>query len=161
MKEPLLIKEFNPPEKAELNPQNPNPCFGCRHCCEYVALEIDKPVTVKHYDQIRWYLIHRNVWVYVNDDKEWYIQFNTPCEKLEGYRCGDYASRRMVCRDYEVESCHRYCEGEIEKYLFKNETDFLKYLVDKRPVQYQKLKAKVKIPFSARELKEGERSYIV
>ena len=128
------------PDTQAFDKNDPNPCAGCSHCCEYMALEIDRPVSAKDFDQIRWYLLHKNVWVYVDDENDWHVQFNTPCEKLELQRCSYYEGRPQICRDYEPMDCVRYGEGEAEKFLFKNETDLFRYLKKRRPVTYRKLR---------------------
>ena len=60
-----------------------NPCYGCDKCCRYVALEIDTPEDREDIDQIRWFLVHKNVWIFIDHDDSWNIQFNTPCENLD------------------------------------------------------------------------------
>jgi len=132
-----ILKEFDPKDK--------NPCQGCSYCCEYVALEIDKPNTEKDFNFILWYVIHKDVWVYVDEEAEWYIQFNTPCDKLQDdRRCGYYPERPQICRDYEAVSCSRYGGDPEEKYMFKNEKDLYDYLAIKRPAIYKKMKKKLK-----------------
>ena len=147
MPEPKLgpIKDFDP--------NDPNPCASCSHCCEYISLEIDKPTTVKDFDYLVWYLIHKDVWVYIDDENDWYIQFNTPCDKLDNQRCGYYPHRPTICRDYEPESCLRYGEGEPDKYMFKNEIDLFDYMKKKWPKTYIKLKKKINVPGSGKPKK--------
>ena len=43
-------------------------CIACQYCCTYVSLEIDAPKTETDYDVIRWYLAHRNINIYIDDD---------------------------------------------------------------------------------------------
>ncbi|MEK7729397.1 MAG: YkgJ family cysteine cluster protein, partial [candidate division KSB1 bacterium] len=82
---------------------------------------------------IIWYLIHQNVWVWVDDADKWYVQFNTPCKKLEeGGRCGWYAHRPKLCQDYKQAECPRYNSGPAEKFLFKDEEQFLSWLAHSR-----------------------------
>ena len=140
MPEPLLGT------KKDFDPKDPNPCSGCSQCCEYLALEIDTPTTAKDFDQIIWFLIHKDVWVYLDHDNSWNIQFNTPCEKLENSRCSYYENRPLLCREYEVDACPRYGEDEDCKFLFKNETDLFRYLSEKRPATFKKIKEKINIP---------------
>lgn len=121
----------NKPTKPVM--ESDNPCEGCSLCCRYVALEIDKPTTKSDMDQIRWYLIHKNVWVFVDNDNTWNIQFNTPCEKLDKHLCSIYETRPQICRDYSTENCERYGEGDPFKLLFKTEEDLLKWLKEKKP----------------------------
>ncbi len=70
-----------------------NPCVGCDHCCRHVALEIDTPRTKADYDNIRWYLLHKNVSIMVDWDGAWLIQFDTACNWLVDGRCSHYALR--------------------------------------------------------------------
>lgn len=141
MPEPFL------PDRKELDPRDGNPCAGCSNCCEYLSLEIDRPSTIRDFDQILWYLLHKDVWVYIDHENDWYVQFNTPCEKLDQRRCGYYAQRPMVCRNYEPASCARYGEGPTEKYLFKDEKDLFRYLAAKRKVLFRKMKEKLGIEY--------------
>lgn len=135
-----------PQQNKKLDPNDPNPCSGCSYCCEYMAIEIDRPETVRDFDNIYWYVIHKDVWVYVDFDNDWYVQFNTPCEKLEGHLCGNYFNRPMMCREYKVEDCSRYGEGgPDEKILIRNEVDLFQYLAKKRPVLYEKLKERINL----------------
>lgn len=139
MPDPVLPAKF----KA-FDPQDKNPCSGCSNCCEYIALEIDRPRSVRDFDHILWYVLHRDVWVYVDDEGGWYVQFNTPCEKLENRRCGYYEDRPQICREYEPKECVRYVEQTPEKYLFKNERDLLDYLEKKRPAVFKKMREKLR-----------------
>ena len=46
----------------------------CEHCaaacCRYLALPIDKPTTKRDYDDIRWYLMHEGVSVFVEESDQ-------------------------------------------------------------------------------------------
>jgi len=133
------------PDTKKLNKKDPNPCSGCSNCCEYIALEIDKPTTVKEADEILWYLLHKDVWVYVEANYDWYIQFNTPCDKLHNMRCQTYETRPTLCREYEPASCLRY-GGELnEKYMFKNDVEYLRYLAARKPKLFKGLSKKIGI----------------
>lgn len=146
MPEPKLPKVFK-----EYDPKDSNPCSGCSHCCEYISLEIDKPTELKDFDNILWYILHKDVWVYIDEEKDWYIQFNTPCEKLVDKRCGFYPTRPQICRDYEPEACVRYSRDYEESYMFKNEEDLYRYLAKKRPAIYEKMKNKIGIAIEKKE----------
>jgi len=109
--------------------KNMNRCAGCSKCCEYVALEIDKPEDQEDFDQIKWFLLHKNVWIFIDHDNSWNIQFNTPCEKLtEEKLCGIYETRPQICRDYSNESCEKWGAGNSFKLLWKNEVEFEEWL---------------------------------
>ena len=106
------------------------PCSKCGgKCCEYVAIEIDKPTSKTDYDNIRWYLAHDKVHIFVDHDKKWFVEFRTPCTKqLENKMCSIYSKRPKICRD------HGNVEGECEFYdspymaYFKTLEGFEKYL---------------------------------
>lgn len=102
-----------------------NPCEGCSKCCEYVALEIDEPEDKEDFEHIRWYLLHKDVWVFIDHDGSWNIQFNTPCLKLrEDHLCNYYESRPQICREYSTKNCDKYGEGDSFKLLFKTIEEF-------------------------------------
>ena len=80
-------------------------CLQCALCCNYVAVEVDAPNTLKGATDILWYLYHRNISAYVDGD-EWVIQFETRCQHLQDdNRCGIYATRPPVCREFDARSC--------------------------------------------------------
>ena len=81
----------------------------CEHCtaacCNHVALPIEIPETRRDFDDIRWYLMHADITVFV-EDGDWYIQFATPCRNLEpDNRCGIYETRPKICREYKAGEC--------------------------------------------------------
>jgi Fe-S-cluster containining protein len=74
-------------------------------CCQYFALEIDKPTTVEDFDNIRWYLVHQNVVVFV-ENKKWYLGVLNKCKNLmEDNRCAIYEERPRICRGYSTDNC--------------------------------------------------------
>ena len=113
--------------------KNKNLCHGCSLCCEYVAVDIDKPETKTDCDDIIWLLLHKNVWVYIDDKNDWYVQFNTPCEKLtENKLCGIYENRPNVCRKHTQDECERYGKGSPYKKIFRKKEDFTKWLEENK-----------------------------
>lgn len=81
----------------------------CEHCtavcCRYIALPIDTPEDRGDFDDIRWYLLHEGVSVFV-EEGDWYICFQTRCRHLEAdHRCGIYATRPRICRQYGTGEC--------------------------------------------------------
>jgi Fe-S-cluster containining protein len=74
-------------------------------CCRYFALEIDAPETAREYDNIRWYLMHENVIIYI-EDKRWFLGVLTRCKNLQpDNRCGIYHTRPQICRGYTTDNC--------------------------------------------------------
>jgi len=108
------------------------PGILCEHCtaacCRYVALPIETPDTRSEFDDIRWYLLHENISVFVEDD-EWYISMATPCRHLQAdHRCGIYTTRPQICRKYTTENCdyhsgdygwehHFTCPEHLDEYM--------------------------------------------
>lgn len=81
----------------------------CEHCpaacCRHVALPIDKPVNRRDYDDIRWYLMHQQISVFV-EDGDWFVQFQTRCKNLEENNlCGIYETRPEICSEYKGQDC--------------------------------------------------------
>ena len=86
-------------------------CAGL--CCRYFALPIDNPDEAKDFENIRWYLLHENVTVFV-EKSQWYIGVANRCKMLQpDNRCGIYETRPPVCRGYSTENCD-YHGGEYE-----------------------------------------------
>jgi Fe-S-cluster containining protein len=81
-------------------------CDSCAAlCCRYFALPIDNPETRRDFDNIRWYLVHENVVVFV-EKKQWYIGIMNRCKNLQpDNRCGIYETRPMICRSYSTDNC--------------------------------------------------------
>jgi len=101
-------------------------------CCEYIAIEIDRPGSKKDYDHIRWYLLHKKVNVFVDHDKKWHVEFRSRCEaQTDDKKCSIYKKRPKICRDHGNE------DGECEFYdspyylYFTNCREFEKYLLKK------------------------------
>ena len=107
-------------------------CISCRgKCCRHVALEIDKPTCKRDYDNIRWYLMHENIHVFIDQDGSWTLEFLTNCKHLKkDYKCDFYQKRPKLCRDYPIKGS--YCEylGDGSHYieLFTCPEDFEQYL---------------------------------
>ncbi len=111
------------------------PGLLCEHCtaacCRYIALPIEKPQTRADFDDIRWYLLHEHVSVFV-EDGDWYIAFNTPCRHLQpDNRCGIYPTRPRICRAYSTDNCdyhsgdygweeHFAAPEHLDEYLARN-----------------------------------------
>ncbi len=109
------------------------PCEACGgKCCEYIAIEIDKPTTKTDYDHIRWYLLHKKVNVFIDYDRKWYVEFRTPCEVQDSSKkCSIYEKRPKICRE------HGNTDGECEYYdnpymhYFKTAREFERFLEKK------------------------------
>lgn len=93
---------MKPPNKRGCD----TPCDKCVGlCCRYFALAIDKPKTRRDFDDIRWYLLHHDTTVFV-EDGDWYLQINARCRALRpDNRCAIYENRPAICRAYKTNNC--------------------------------------------------------
>ena len=92
-----------------------NQCDKCTGlCCRYFALPIETPETREDYDDIRWYLCHRDITVFV-EDGDWYVNVKNKCRHLSetDYRCGIYDRRPTICRKYKHGDCD-FVDGEYD-----------------------------------------------
>jgi len=116
------------------------PCDVCRgQCCKHVAMEIDTPTCKQDYDNIRWFLVHQNVQVYVEPDKSWGIEFITPCSRLtRDNLCSDYDNRPRLCRQYPGKDteCEFVSEEKHYKKLFTTAEEFESWL-DKKKIKWR------------------------
>jgi Fe-S-cluster containining protein len=74
-------------------------------CCRYIALPIEKPTTRRDFDDIRWYVMHDGISVFL-EEGDWYIQIRAKCRNLEAdSRCSIYPTRPGICREYKAGDC--------------------------------------------------------
>ena len=114
-------------------------CRTCAACCRYVALQIDKPKRKWDYDHIRWYLLHKNVSVFIDHDKDWFVEFQTECDALQPNNlCGNYKSRPRICRDHgdNEQFCEMRGNTDPHKILFTTAAEYEKYL-DKKKIKWR------------------------
>lgn len=107
-------------------------CEGCgAQCCRHVTVSLERPTCKRDYDEILWFLMHRGVSVYVDDDNDWFVEFETECEALDGEICAAYESRPKLCADYDITSCVRFGEGPYYKVRWVNRGEFISWLEGK------------------------------
>ncbi len=102
-------------------------CTGL--CCRYFALPISTPKTKGDYDDIRWFLCHRGITVFV-EDGDWYINIKNKCKYLSSkdHKCEIYSKRPRICRQYRHSSCDRV-EGKYDHELhFANDKEMEEYI---------------------------------
>jgi Fe-S-cluster containining protein len=87
-------------------PPGVSPCTHCTaKCCLYFALPIDEPKEWEDFDYIRWYLLHEQASVFIEEDA-WYLLVQNRCRHLrEDNLCGIYETRPQICRDYTTDNC--------------------------------------------------------
>ena len=115
------------PTRGELQPGEAL-CEHCTaKCCRYFALAIDTPATRKDFDYLRWYLMHERAAVFT-EDETWYLLIHTPCRHLQAdQRCGVYATRPQICRDYSTKDCE-YDEHWVYQRYFETSEQLEEYV---------------------------------
>ena len=102
-------------------------CTGL--CCRYFALPIETPETREDYDDIRWYLSHEDISIFV-EDGEWYLSVNRKCRHLseKNQKCLIYDRRPKICRKYRHENCDAV-QGEYDYELhFTSDREMDEYI---------------------------------
>lgn len=128
-------------------------CTECALCCTYVAVGINDPSTPRLATDVLWYLYHERVYVYVDEDGEWSVVFETRCRQLgDDRRCGIYPSRPHICRGFDNKSCevNAPASGDLS---FREPAQFLAWLRRKRP----RLHARVERGFVPEQLRSQPR----
>ncbi len=105
-------------------------CTGL--CCRYFALPLDTPKEKDDYDDIRWYLCHQGITVFVEDGK-WYLNVKNKCRHLseKDHRCRIYDTRPKICSKYK----HADCDFTNGGYDYE-----LHFINDKQMQEYIKIK---------------------
>jgi Fe-S-cluster containining protein len=126
-----------------------NQCEKCKGlCCRYFALPIDTPEDKSDFDDIRWYLCHKDVTVFV-EDGDWYLNIKNRCRHLseKDNRCSNYEKRPNICRKYRHSDCD-FTEGEYDYELHftddKQMEEYIKIKFDNNVIEKQKTKKKKK-----------------
>lgn len=110
-------------------------CEKCKaKCCRYISIEVDDPKDKEAYEEILWYLVHKNVEVFIEEGK-WHIQFNTDCKNLDkDFKCKIYDKRPNVCKEHDIECCEKHGEDDPKDISFSDTESFMKYM-EKRGVK--------------------------
>ena len=105
--------------KMPILPNNESLCEQCVGlCCRYYALTISKPRNKRDFDDIRWYLMHENTIIFV-EEGDWYVQVNTKCKMLQpDNHCTAYDNRPAICRQYGTKDCDWHANEYEYDHLF-------------------------------------------
>lgn len=128
-------------EKVQKTGYKKSLCQKCTGlCCRYVALPIETPEDWDDYDDIRWYLYHENISVFV-EEGDWYINIKNKCVNLSevDYKCMAYDVRPRICRGYSDENCDLTSDDEAS-YEYE-----LHFTSGKQMEEYMKIKFGPKI----------------
>ena len=105
-------------------------CRKCESkCCRYFGLQIDTPRRKEDFENIRWFLAHKGVTVFV-ESKKWYLELDSRCRYLtKANRCRIYDKRPLICREHSSTTCENALDKKFDhEHIFRNLPDFDKYL---------------------------------
>ena len=93
-------------------------CDHCTaKCCRYFALPMETPEEFADYEYLRWFLLHERASVFT-DEGDWYLLVHTECQHLQpDHRCGIYATRPQICREYSTDNCEYDQDATYERYF--------------------------------------------
>ena len=115
-------------------------------CCRYISVFIDTPRSNADFDEIKWFTAHENVTVYKDHEKQWIVEFSTPCIYIEkGNTCRMYGSHPDVCSAYKPETCTFNTKGVVwDKIRFTCPDDVEDFLEKRRKKRKKKAAEKIK-----------------
>jgi uncharacterized protein len=93
---------------------SPELCLRCNaKCCRYLMLEIDAPTCKGDFENIRWYLCHNDITIFMEKGNHWYLHIQNACRHLtEDGRCIVYDKRPKICRSHDPADCEYDSEYE-------------------------------------------------
>lgn len=143
----MTDKTTKTPKKTKKKSGVTTACLKCNgKCCRYTALPIDTPEDWDDYDDIRWYLCHEDITVFV-EEGDWYINIQNKCRHLseKTYRCENYELRPRICRKYDTDGCDLTGDGYEYELHFQNDKQMEEYMRIKfGPKVFDRLEAKEK-----------------
>jgi len=103
-------------------------CDDCNgSCCRKLVVEIDTPRNKDDFEDIKWYLYHPGVSIYIDMNDKWNVQFNSQCSKLDkDGRCSIYEKRPPVCKNAKVKDCEM--NKPDVKIMFKTLEDYKEFI---------------------------------
>jgi Fe-S-cluster containining protein len=117
--------------KTKEKPRTAPDCGTCNGlCCRHIAMHLDTPSKKGDYDNLRWFLTHKNVMVGIDHEKNWMIEMTTSCRHLRKNRCTIYAKRPRICKIFPgtEDTCEHEDPASPYKVLFHDETELEAYL---------------------------------
>ena len=97
-------------------------------------MPIETPDTFKELEYLRWFLLHDRASIFKEDD-DWYLLVHTKCKHLQAdNRCGIYATRPQICRDYTTDNCEYHDDWTYDHY-FETPEQIAEYMDAVYPIQ--------------------------
>ena len=103
---------------------NCDKCDG--ECCKNIAIQIENPETKEDFEDLKWYLYHEGLIVYIDNEDDWLVQIPIKCKFLEKGKCMIYDKRPPICKNSEVSNCEKNIKEA--KIIFKNDEDVENYI---------------------------------
>jgi uncharacterized protein len=102
-------------------------CDKCNGlCCRRIAIRIEPPTSKSDFEDVKWYLYHENLSVYIDNEDDWLVLVPNKCKHLDSKgMCKIYDKRPPVCRNSKVSDCEKNIEET--KIMFKTPEDLEKY----------------------------------
>ena len=149
--EGAVLRSFTPYATPRPDPSIPKNAILCDRCvalcCRYIALPLDTPESASDFDDIRWYLMHENIHVFVEDDT-WYMGIAARCKNLaQDNRCLVYETRPRICRGYDTDECEWHGTEYRYEHLFTSADQLEAYARQKlgRSILFRPRKKKPKM----------------
>ena len=112
-------------------------CKKCNgKCCNYITIQIKPPEEDIDFEELKWFLCHENIIVYIDNDGEWCVEVATKCKNIDkNNRCMIYPIRPKVCSDHKTADCEANDFEAFYKRIFTKMEDIDAY---KREIQLSK-----------------------
>jgi Fe-S-cluster containining protein len=83
-------------------------CLECDgHCCKYITVQMDTPEEDIEFEELKWFLCHENISVYIDNEGDWCVEVKTTCKFQDPKTnlCKIYGKRPQVCADHQPDEC--------------------------------------------------------
>jgi uncharacterized protein len=102
-------------------------CDNCNaECCRYVVIEWAKPKTQADIEELKWFICHENINIFIDEEDSLNVEFVTPCKYLKDNKCSIYKKRPLVCKEYSSKECTFHNEYK-EKISFSTPEEIERY----------------------------------
>lgn len=134
-----MAKKAKLKKRYDLENGNCEECHAL--CCSYIMIEIDQPEDKEDYDNIRWYVAHKDISV-VYDEGDWMLYIKNKCRYIDkNHRCKIYDKRPQVCRQYDHKDCDFVADDHFDHH-FKTIKDVEEYVNELFPPKKKKVAKK-------------------
>ncbi len=105
-------------------------CGKCgAKCCKDISLEIDQPEDFEDFENLKWFLAHKKVTIYIDNEDDWLVEFETDCKFLDKEnKCTIYDKRYKVCREHCPSTCVVNGGEDFFKRMFKSAEEIDEYM---------------------------------